>query len=133
MSVVARNCMGELAYLATPYTKLAANSERFSELASERCSIHAAVWAAALAVEGVTAVSPIVQAHEMVMSGLVGDQMDPLDAAFWERWCRPLLTASGVVIIPPIKGWQDSAGIWAEVCQALKLQKRVFVIGGEMA
>lgn len=120
---------GQLCYLATPYSKAAVlECGKWDPGASAACSVCAAEWSRLLALDGITAVSPIIQAVEMVHVDYFEPHLDPLDAQFWEGWCRPLLAASGVVIVPPIPGWKDSDGIWGEVCQALRLNRPVFLI-----
>lgn len=125
---VISHARGRLAYLATPYSKVAlCDCDAWHQGISLEAAVRAARWAKVLAAEGVTAVSPIIQSVEMVHADLA-DMLDPLDAVFWEGWCRPLLAASGVVIVPPIPGWKDSEGIWVEVCAALRSNRRVFLI-----
>ena len=120
---------GCLSYLATPYSKLARDDDgAFSSAGSLECAARAARWARLLALEGITAVSPIIQAVEMVHVDVIDPQLDPLDERFWEGWCQPLLNACGGVIVPPIPGWKESEGIWVEVCAALRAQRPVFLI-----
>ena len=126
---VISHCRGRLSYLATPYSKIARYDDgEFDPTESLECTVRAARWARLLALEGITAVSPIIQAVEMVHADFIDQQLDPLDVQFWEGWCRPLLSASGTVIVPPIAGWEYSDGIWVEVCEALRTQRRVFLI-----
>ena len=126
---VIRHGRGQLSYLATPYSKLARDDDgAFSIAGSLECAARAARWARLLALEGITAVSPIIQAVEMVHADGIDPQLDPLDERFWEGWCRPLLNACGGVIVPPIPGWAESEGIWVEVCAALRAQRPVFLI-----
>ena len=129
LSDVIARCAGRLVYLATPYSKLArCDNGQFDHGASLGAAFWAARWARLLAYHGITAVSPVIQAVEMVHSERLENMLDPLDAQFWEGWCRPLLAASGVVVVPPIRGWQDSDGIWVEVCDALRAHKHVLQI-----
>lgn len=126
---VVSRCRSRLCYLATPYTKLAVHPDgSFCSARSIEASVRAARWLNLLAMDGVTAVSPIVQAVEMVNADRLRETLDPLDAAFWEDWCRPLLRASSVVVVPPIPGWDESDGIWGEVRQALDWQMQVLLI-----
>ena len=83
-----------------------------SALAATRADRHAA----RLAMRGVTAVSPIVQAASMCHATA---HLDPLDARFWTRWCAPILAASRAVVVPDIPGWSRSEGVWHEVREAL--------------
>lgn len=126
---VVRHCRGRQCYLATPYSKRATNEAGDWDFsASLVCAIEAARWQRALAIEGVTAVSPIVQAVEMVHADVLDEALDPLDATFWESWCRPMLDASAAVILPALSGWEESAGIWTEVCATLHAQRPVFLL-----
>ncbi|WP_157973494.1 DUF1937 family protein [Tropicimonas sp. IMCC34043] len=106
-----------ISYLATPYSKLAGGDGGWSSDLSQRAAAAAAVWASDLAQRGVTAVSPIVSAHSMVVESFLagGAHPDPMDHGFCVRWCRPLLFASARVIVPPIDGWRASVGVWKEV------------------
>lgn len=109
---VIRHGRGRLCYLATPYSKVAVGADgAWDPSGSLDCAIRAARWARLLALEGVTAVSPVIQAVEMVRADLLERCLDPLDAGFWEHWCRPLLAACGAVIVPPLAGWRESDGI----------------------
>lgn len=126
---VVQRCRGRLAYLATPYTKVSVFEDgEWSPTESLECAVRAARWGRLLALEGVTAVSPVIQAVEMVHADFIEQQLDPLDASFWMDWCRPLLNASGVVIVPPVPGWDNSDGIWEEVRAALMFNRPVFLI-----
>jgi|GEM_PF-5484439 len=131
--VSSRVLAGSLVYLATPFSKRAVDDGAFSWNLAAGAAHDARVWQGWLAAHGVTAISPISAAYEGLLgnSGGVGcyaipggfgalrsDQPDPLDAVFWEAWCKPLLEASDCVVIPPIEGWRDSAGIAAEVAAA---------------
>lgn len=131
--LVTARLRGRLVYLATPYRCIAVGGDGAWDVArSLDAGLAAARWARDLAADGCTAISPIVQAVEMIHADRIG-LLDPLDGDFWESWCRPLLAASAAVIVPPIPGWRDSAGIWREVREALHWQKRVFLIaeGGD--
>ena len=129
LSDVVARCAGRLVYLATPYSKLACcDNGQFNPAGSLKAAFLAARWAGLLADRGITAVSPVIQAVAMVHCDPDDTRLDPLDAEFWEGWCRPFLAASGMVVVPPILGWQDSDGIWVEVCDALRAQKHVLQI-----
>lgn len=124
------HCRGRLVYLATPFT------DRVTDECGGFCLISALDYAQrgakvsrCFAIEGVTAISPIVNAVDLVCADQLDEALDPLDRVFWARWCWPLLSAADVVVVPPIEGWQDSSGIWAEVSSALSQNKRVYLIG----
>lgn len=130
---IVSRCGAGLHYLATPYSREVVDYEGdWREERSVELGLRAAQASAALAARGVTAISPIAHASAMVAMpcGADGARLDPLDAAFWDRWCRPLLQRCDSVIVPKIKGWQRSRGIWAEVMTALERSKPVFVWRG---
>jgi len=121
-----------IAYLATPYSKVVLDADGlWDQRLSLDASARAARASAALARHGVTALSPIVQTAEMChcssLSARDPGALDPLDAAFWTRWCAPLLAAARAVIVPDIPGWDQSDGIWAEVVSALGCNLPVYV------
>lgn len=122
--MVADRCGGHAVYLATPYSKeVLDRSGNWSLALSLEASKRASREAVRLAAIGVTAVSPIVLAHEMVSMA----SFDPLDQKFWTQWCRPILNACGAVVVPNIQGWDASHGIWHEVTVALTSNRPVFV------
>lgn len=120
-------------YLATPYSKLVRVSGRFVAERSRGLADAAAELQMDLAVRGVTAVSPIAQAHHMLMLGACPEHRGKvaLDADFWTRWCEPMLDASAWVYVPDLPGWRESDGIWREVAHALRRNKPV-LIGGRL-
>lgn len=123
--------VGRLVYLATPYSKRVMGWDgKWDRCRSERCVAQASSFVAAFAEAGVTAISPIVLAADAVHY-THGTGLDPLDGAFWERWCRPILQVCDAVVVPPIFGWRDSVGIWIEVNQALACAKPVFLANDE--
>lgn len=128
---VAREVAG-IAYLATPYSKVVLDADGCWDL---RLSLEAMARAArasgVLARAGITALSPIVLAAEMCHCDHCGQRLlDPLDAAFWTRWCAPLLDAARAVVVPDIRGWDRSDGIWHEVITALGRNLPVYVYEG---
>ncbi|MGR3813425.1 MAG: DUF1937 family protein [Cognatishimia activa] len=126
---VVNHCKSRLCYLATPYSKVAIFDDgEFDPTESLNCAMRAALWARMLALEGLTCVSPIIQAVEMVHVDFRDQRLDPLDVQYWEAWCRPLLMASEVVVIPPIAGWAQSDAVWTEAKTALEEGKRVITI-----
>lgn len=127
MDFVAARCRGRLTYLATPYSREVTDHGRFSVHRSDLMGHAAADWQKRLALVGVSAVSPIVQAVAMLDAPGVVD-LDPLDDQFWTAWCAPMLAAAAALIIPPIDGWQRSRGIWAEALSLLRWNRPVFVL-----
>lgn len=125
---IARDCRSRQMYLATPYTRVVQDENgAWCAERSGLAGLEAARWLARLAVLGVSAVSPILQAVEMVGSGVEPD-LDPLDEDFWTRWCAPLLQASGGVIVPPLPGWDRSRGVWHEARAALSANQPVYLV-----
>lgn len=123
-------------YLASPYTKIAQRGGKWAYDLSLMASARAAQELGRLARVGVTGVSPIVQSAEIahVERALVasGQMLDPLDAAFWERWCRPMLNTSGAVVVPDIEGWAQSEGVMREVMWTLRETNRpIFFYAGD--
>lgn len=132
-SDVVAACKGGLAYLATPYSREVLRNGRWSALLSDVKAWEAARWAAWFAVNGVTALSPIAQAVAMINANAGSDSLDPLDAKFWNAWCRPMLRNCDAVIVPPIDGWDRSQGVWMETAWALGRNRRVFLVRPEDA
>jgi Domain of unknown function (DUF1937) len=132
LSDVVDHSRGRLADLATPYSKIALSDNTVWDYSASMVAMtRAARCARLLGIEGVTAISPIIESVEMVNAGGSLSSLtalDQLDATFWENWCRPLLAKADVVIVPPIHGWAESAGIWIEACTALRSARRVFLI-----
>jgi hypothetical protein len=129
---VARHAASGVQYLATPYSRQVVDGDgRWCSLRSGVVAGLAAVEAERLRAVGVSAISPVVLADRMVRDGGVARHAppvaDPLDAAAWERWCRPLLFVSASVVVPDLPGWSSSRGVWREVIFALAHQRPVFV------
>lgn len=119
---------GRLCFLATPYSNVCVTENGdWNQGESLFCASRAARWVRAFAVEGVTAIAPIIQAVEMIHVDF-DEWLEPLDTDFWGCWCRPLLDACGPVIVPPLKGWQECLGIWHAVAIALRGNRPVYLI-----
>lgn len=114
-------------YLATPYSERVKVGGEYDEFQSEFAGSQAAEWLLQLSLYGVSAVSPIVQAVAMLREDQVR-ALRPLDAGWWEAWCRPLLASSRVVAVPMLPGWDASYGVWGEVICALQAGLSVVVI-----
>jgi hypothetical protein len=123
-------------YLASPYSKRAQRAGKWAHDLSLLASAQAARELGRLARVGVTGLSPIVQSAEMVHAEafeltMGKDRLDPLDGAYWEGWCRPLLNVCCAVVVPVIDGWAASEGIHAEVMHVLTEGNRpVFFYAG---
>jgi hypothetical protein len=120
-----------LVYLATPYSKRARDAAgAFDWAAADEAAREANAYCAAFERLGLTAISPIVNAHAIVRRH--GVEMGPqaaaalaLDAVHWTRWCAPLLAACGAVYVPALRGFDVSDGIAHEVAEALAANKPV--------
>ena len=129
-------------YLATPYSKEAIDVlGAWSYDLSKSMQRRAERAALELMQAGVSAFSPIALSVGMIHAsgqfhGTRGGgvrfepALDPLDSAFWSRWCQPFLNVCGAVVVPDIPGWDHSDGIWAEVQFAISRDIPVFVYGG---
>jgi hypothetical protein len=127
--VAQRAPRGRPVYLASPYSRRVLDEAgRWDAHLSMICALEAAEEAAFLMQQGVTALSPIVQAHLMVRSMIdLPWGIDPLDQAAWGDWCRPMLSACGAVFVPDLPGWASSVGVCGEVSDALVQCKQVFI------
>jgi len=125
---VVRRVGGRMAYLATPYTKAVLNDDlQWDRGLSFDIEVRTARWSRAFAIEGVTVASPIVMSRAICHADVEG-HLDPLDDAFWSRWCQPMLSACGAVVIPAMDGWDVSRGVWREACWALLHNVPVYLV-----
>lgn len=60
--------------------------------------------------QGLTVFSPIVHCHEMALA----EQL-PTDFKFWQNYCIDMLKAADEFWVLSIPGWQESAGLKAEL------------------
>jgi nucleoside 2-deoxyribosyltransferase len=107
-------------YLASPYSDPdpAVREQRFQ----------AACWAAAALLRaGHIVFSPIVHCHVLVEHGL------PTDWAFWQHADREHLKRCDEVVVLMLDGWEESAGVQAEIRTAQDLGKRVRYLAAEEA
>jgi hypothetical protein len=128
--VASRAPRGRPVYLASPYSKRVISDETgdWDPHLSMLCALEAAEFAAVLMRFGVTALSPIAQAHLMVRAVIDGPmRVDPLAQAEWGDWCRPILAACGAVLVLDLPGWAESVGVLGEVSGALAQNKQVFI------
>jgi hypothetical protein len=107
-------------YLASPYSHpdAAVREQRFRAA----CRVVASLLRAAHVV-----FSPIVYCHVLVEHGL------PTDWAFWEHVDREHLKRCDDVIVLMLDGWEESAGVQAEIRLARDLGKRVRYLAEEEA
>jgi len=102
-----------LAYLATPFSL---QPDRW------RATIRAAQIASDLIRAGVNVFAPI--AHGYLMTRW--DDLDPLDAALWERINAPFLKVCDVLIVAQMEGWEESKGMAHEIAVFEKAGKPIF-------
>lgn len=127
-STVVQRVKGQMGYLATPYSREVLNDDlQWDAGLSLQVETKTARWVRKFALEGVTVVSPVIMACSICHADPEGD-VDPLDDAFWSRWCQPILAGCGAVIIPAMPGWDRSRGVWREACWALLHNVPVYLI-----
>lgn len=140
--IVASNYGGrQPVYLATPYSRIVLDDQgQWDHGRSVRAMMAAGEAAGDLMALGVAAFAPIAQSCVMVharghYSGTVKggvvwqNGIDPLNGEMWAAWCQPFLNICGAVVVPDLRGWDQSRGIWAEVQFAVSRQIPVFVYG----
>ena len=130
---VAHFCRGRLVYLASPVTARAVTEAAQGDAGwyiLERLALECALDMDALALAGVSAVSPVAQALAMISARGRGDVLTGplglLDRDGWMRWGAPLLRASVAVVVADRHGWAGSRGIAAEVEYAIAANMMVF-------
>ena len=99
-------------YVCSPYSHddPAVRQERFDA---------ACRAAAELLRQGRTVFCPVAHSHGICRYGL------PLDWRFWERHDRRYLEVCDEVVVLMLDGWQESAGVQAEIAIARELGKPV--------
>ena len=100
-------------YVCSPYTHPdpAVREQRF----------HAAcAMTARLMLEGHVVYSPIVHSHPLVAHGL------PINWSFWQYFDLRHLEFSDEVVVLMLDGWEQSAGVRAEIEKATELGKPVW-------
>ena len=70
--------------------------------------------------------SPITHSHPIASLHAL-----PMGYEYWKRFDETMIHASGAVWVLKLEGWQESAGIKAEIELALKLHKPVVFINPE--
>lgn len=95
-------------YLASPYSH--------PDAAVRDARFEAACRATAeLVLAGRVVFAPIVMGHPLVAHGLAGDWQ------FWERFDRAVLERCDALYVLQLDGWQESAGVRAEIDIAIDL------------
>lgn len=134
-AAIARRASGP-AWLASPITLRFGGEGEADWFVLERLLREAALDLDALALAGVSAISPAVQALEMIRARGLGWERSirgargVLDRDYWMRWCQPLFRACTLVVVSDRPGWQASQGIALEVSHALERNVPVFFMAG---
>lgn len=117
-------------YLATPYSKEVIDAEGNLSLALAEKQVELATWESlVLTCYGFTVISPIVLSGGMINLRYRPEASSlphPLDGKAWANWCKPLLYACRIVVVPDLPGAIRSAGVLHEVRQAIKRNKIVY-------
>lgn len=90
-------------YVATPYTKYPGGIE---EAFREACRVTAVLMR-----QGAKVFSPIAHTHPIATYGGI----DPKDWEFWMAADAPLMEAASGLIVVMMPGWEESAGVAAEI------------------
>jgi len=107
-------------YLASPYSH--------ADQAVREARYHAACRAtAAMLKTGLVVFSPIVHSHPLVAFDL------PTGWDFWGRVDRAYLVRCDELVVLMLDGWQESAGVRAEIALARDLGKPVRFLGVDEA
>lgn len=129
---IAGGCAGT-AYLATPYVEGVTQGGRWRFEKSIEIEVRAAHVQHQLLRAGCCSVSPVVQWAAMAQAALALDRrerIDPLDAVAWALFAGRLRAVCGLVVVPDLPGWQQSAAVWADVVWALEHVTPVHFMGG---
>ena len=133
---IAGNCVGNsvrAAYLATPYVEGVTQGGRWRFEKSIEIEVRAAHVQHQLLRAGCPSLSPVVQWAAMAQAALALDRrerIDPLDAVAWGLFAGRLRAICGLVVVPDLPGWQQSAAVWADVVWALDHATPVHFMGG---
>jgi hypothetical protein len=100
---------GELIYLASPYSHSdpAVKESRFRDV----CKV-----AARLMAEGYYIFSPIAHTHPIALAGSL-----PGDWQYWAGYDREIIKNCKFVLVFRLNGWEESAGVQAEIKLAKEL------------
>lgn len=110
-----RRVKGKFVYLATPFLE-----HEVGQWQAAKC---AAMWQSRLAERKILCHSPAVEAWRAetsrgafgVMDGVLPD-------------CRKMLAESKLVVVPPMKGWDQSEDVWAAVQAAILMGRPIHVL-----
>jgi hypothetical protein len=129
---VVQRLEGRQVYMSVPYSGQVVDpcTGRFEAWRGDAVAQEAARWSAMFAVNRVSCVAPVVLSSGMIDADM-GGELNPLKSDFWRGFCAPILSASFAVVVPPILGALDSAGVFYEAAYALRNNRRVMVMRGD--
>ncbi|MEK9722114.1 MAG: DUF1937 family protein [Rhodospirillaceae bacterium] len=105
----ARTCGGTFSFVASPYS----NPDPAIVLQRYRAAVHFVGWAA---LEGLIVFSSIVHSHIPATSWSL-----PTDHGFWLKINMAMLRAASALHVLALDGWEQSAGVAAELREAGRL------------
>lgn len=112
---VTRRARGKTVYLATPYLEFDAGRENAAACAQK--------WAALLQTRDIPVLCPAIDAWQAETNrGAFGAMAGELP-----DW-RGMLRTCGLVVVPPMSGWEQSRDVWAAVHKALSCGIPVYVL-----
>jgi hypothetical protein len=118
---------GRQIYMATPVSQYLARGE--AQIALQL----AAEAAAHLMSLGLSPVAPAVLTLAALLArgdDLVGLQLQAMDHDWWMRRCLPWIEASAACVVPPLRGWDTSQGVWQEASLFALSERPVLLLGG---
>ena len=110
------NDIGDIGYLATPYT--------LYDAGIEAAAFMAARIAGKLMEAGVDVYSPIAECHAVAHAA----NLDPLDSVRWGSHCERMARRFDYLLIADMRGWRESRGVAAEVKWFGEAGKPVFLL-----
>src|SRR5690606_32616652 len=106
---------GGIAFLAAPWLGEVSIKQEFRPRRAAQLELVVARELLRLMSAGVTAICPVLLQGAMTSATpLVSGNVDPLDAAAWEAWSRPLLTGCSVIVVPDVQGWDRCPTVWGQ-------------------
>lgn len=109
-----------LHYLATPYTDYCQGRTAAFQ--------HAAEAAAALLRRGLLVYSPIAHSHPIAEHG----RLDPCDQHLWMALDLEMLDRCNSLLVVQMPGWNESAGVAAEIAHAEATEKPISYLSWPM-
>jgi len=117
---------GRQVYMATPVTQYIDRGE-----AGIAIQLAAEAEAHLLSL-GLSPVSPAILTVTAVMArgdDVIGLQLQAMDHGWWMRRCLPWMEPSAACVVPAIRGWQASLGVWQEASWFAARRRPVLLFG----